>query len=254
MPSTQFAEGGRPLTDTQLPLAAAAPCASGRLREGALNAWALRVSDIDVAELDASLLDADETRAAADLRRLGDRRSYIAAHVLLRQLLSRHLEVTASEIGYVRRPCPHCGGPHGRPELSASHGPLHFSLSRTPAVAVVAIASAPVGVDVEALPEDDTVDEVSALLHPDEREEILSAPRSRRRAVFARVWTRKEAYLKGIGIGVTHNLAADYVGAKQSPAAPAGWTILDVPVDAGHAAAVAVAGPFRPDPPVAAMP
>ena len=56
------------------------------------------------------------------------------------------------------------------------------------------------------------------------------------------MWTRKEAYLKGIGTGLARGVAADYLGATGLAPLPAGWSVLDVPVPDGHAAAAAVLG------------
>lgn len=226
------------------PLAAAALCASGELQEGALDLWALRLGDVDATQLDLSLLDAEERRRAAELGRPIDRLSYVAAHVLLRQLLGGHLGVAPQEVAYFRQQCPCCGGPHGRPELTRPRSRLHFSLSRSGGIVLIGIASAPVGVDVEALPDLETITEVSVLLHAAERTEILSAAPSKRAAAFARVWTRKEAYLKGVGIGVTHDLAADYLGTEERATAPLGWTVISLEAAAGYAAAAAVAGPL----------
>jgi 4'-phosphopantetheinyl transferase len=97
-----------------------------------------------------------------------------------------------------------------------------------------------VGVDVEMLAPLQTVDAASPLLHPAEQAEIASAPHSQRASVFTHIWTRKEAYLKGIGIGVTHDLAADYLGGESRAAGPAGWTVTSVPIGAGYAGAAAV--------------
>lgn len=244
MLSTPSAENAG-LDDLASPLAAARICASGDVPGGALEIWALRVSEVDVASLEDSPLNGEERRRAEKLARPGDRRRYLAAHLLLRQLLSRELGVGAHEITYVRRPCPHCGEPHGRPELSRSARPLHFSLAHSADVVLVGIAPLPVGVDVEALPAKETVDEVGALLHAAERREIVTAAPARRPAVFARLWTRKEAYLKGIGTGVTGELAAEYLGTDRSETAPSGWSVIDVPVLDGYAAAAAVSGPLK---------
>jgi 4'-phosphopantetheinyl transferase len=58
------------------------------------------------------------------------------------------------------------------------------------------------------------------------------------------VWTRKEAYLKGLGIGLGRDLRLDHVGASaRGPRQVPGWAIADVAVEPGYAAAVAVAVP-----------
>jgi len=211
-------------------------------RDTDVELWVLNLGDIDVDQLDASALDLDE-RARAEalaLARVEDRAGYVAAHVLLRELLSGRMGLARSEVSYAREPCPSCGGPHGRPVLSEPCDAVHFSISRSAGAVLVGLAPVRVGVDVEALPSSETAGEVGALLHPAERAEIEAAPPARRPEVFARLWARKEAFLKGVGIGVAGDLAADYLGTQQRTPGPAGWTILDVPVGAGYAAAAAV--------------
>jgi 4'-phosphopantetheinyl transferase len=203
-----------------------------------LELWVL---DVEGAPHGVALLD-DEERSRAARMAGEDRVSFLAAHVLLRRLLAARLEVAPQDIAYRRGPCPLCGAPRGRPALAGSCPPLHFSLSRRPGVVMIAVASAPVGVDVEALPAPAVAAEVAELLHPEERAEIRLAAPAARPEVFARVWTRKEAYLKALGAGLGHGLERDYLGAEVRAPAPEGFTIASVPVAAGYRAAVALDG------------
>jgi 4'-phosphopantetheinyl transferase len=200
----------------------------------------LRLADLDGSQLDPSVLDADEQARARALVQPADRRRFVAAHLVLRQLLGERLGLRPEELTYRRQPCPNCGGPHGRPAVDRVPTPLHFSLSHSGGYVLVGISSSPVGVDIEALPRWSTVAEVSSLLHPDERAEVAAAAPAERRLVFARIWTRKEAYLKGIGSGVAVDLAADYLGTEERAAGPKGWVVATVPTGAGHVAAAAV--------------
>lgn len=54
------------------------------------------------------------------------------------------------------------------------------------------------------------------------------------------MWTRKEAYLKGLGVGLSEDPAADYVGSGPVPARMPGWSLSDVRVPEGHCAALAL--------------
>jgi 4'-phosphopantetheinyl transferase len=105
---------------------------------------------------------------------------------------------------------------------------------------MVAIAAGPVGVDIEALPSRETVEEVSGLLHPAERSEILGAPASEQAELFARLWTRKEAYLKAVGVGLAHDFATSYLASAETAAGPPGWSVFNVDAPRGYAAAAAV--------------
>lgn len=205
-----------------------------------LELHALGVSAAGLGWLDASLLEVGERERQRRFSRAPDRRSFLTGHVLLRRMLAARLRRPPATLRLYRELCPLCGGPHGRPALDAPGAGLHYSLSRTAELVLVAIADAPVGVDVEALPEAATVTEVVRALHPQEREEILTAHPTERPQVFARLWTRKEAYLKGVGSGIAVELDAVNLAARPGDAEPSGWTVHDVSVPVGFAAAVAL--------------
>ena len=215
-----------------------------RSSSGFLDVWVLSVSGVRADQADVSVLDESERQRAARFVRDVDRHSYLAAHIALRYVLGRHLETAPGELGFVRQPCPTCDGPHGRPVLavpgSAAEPPVQFSLSHGGDLVLVGIAGTHVGVDVEEVPEARVAADLSARLHPAEQREIAAAERPE--VAFAAVWTRKEAYLKGIGTGLSGGLAAHYLGVTGLAPLPDGWHVLDVPVPAGYAGAAAVAG------------
>jgi 4'-phosphopantetheinyl transferase len=148
-------------------------------------------------------------------------------------VLARRAGVPPEELRYTREPCPICGGPNGRPVLALPGRSIQFSISRSGGLTLVAVDDRPVGIDVEAVPDADTVAEVSTLMHAHEQRAIDGAGAQQRAEVFARLWTRKEAYLKGIGSGIAHGLDGE------GPPDPA-WSVSELPVGDGYVAAVAV--------------
>ncbi len=119
--------------------------------------------------------------------------------------------------------------------------PVHFSLSHSGGLCLLAFARTPVGVDIEAVPALEVAQEVGECLHPREASELRALRAVDTPAFFARVWARKEAYLKGLGVGLGRSTSLDYLGTAPDAAAQVpGWTIGDVAVDDGYAAAVAV--------------
>ncbi|MHA6761791.1 4'-phosphopantetheinyl transferase family protein [Streptacidiphilus sp. PAMC 29251] len=220
--------------------------------------WLLRVSDLSgdgpaadasalLALLDTSgaaeLLNEDERASAAAFVRDEDRIRYAAAHIALRRLLAAATGRPAQDLVLIREPCPCCGELHGRPALADPPGPLHFSLSHGGDLVLIGIAAVPIGVDVEGLPGADAVAELVSVLHPGEQAELAVLPADQRISAFARLWTRKEAYLKAIGTGLGRDPAADYLGTGGLAATPAGWAVADLPTDdPTHAAAFAVQG------------
>lgn len=86
----------------------------------------------------------------------------------------------------------------GRPYLPDRPG-CHFNLSHSGRRAACVVGETPVGVDVEAIPEGGRLP-VDLVLHPAERAWFSACQDGPRQ--FARLWTRKEAYLKATGTGL----------------------------------------------------
>ncbi|MFE4054017.1 4'-phosphopantetheinyl transferase family protein [Streptomyces sp. YIM B13518] len=235
--------GSPPSASGTLPHAVAPP---GRAlpRPGSLDLYLLRVPDVRGTALDTAVLDPTERQRAAELAHADDRIRFTAAHLALRRLLGAYLGTSPQDIRYGRESCPCCGGPHGRPTVLGATRELHFSLSHRGDLVLMGTAVAPIGVDVDLIADPGSAAELAAMLHPAEQAEIGALPPLRRPRALARLWTRKEAYLKGLGTGLGRDPAADYVGSEgpDGPHPPTGWSLLDVPVDRGYAAAVAVHG------------
>ncbi|MET9083500.1 4'-phosphopantetheinyl transferase superfamily protein [Streptomyces sp. NPDC004237] len=197
-----------------------------------------------VAELDAR----ERSRAAAFLRPR-DGLLYTAAHIALRRLLAAVLGLAPEDVAYVRELCPGCGAPHGRPAVRPGPAPApHFSLSHSGGCALVAVAPAPVGVDIQRRPTERATEVCVGLLHPGERAELEALPRDRRGAALGQLWARKEAYLKGIGTGLERPAHADYLGTPgHGPwRRPPHWTVLDLSRAPAHAAVAVPGAPALP--------
>ncbi|MFC0598035.1 4'-phosphopantetheinyl transferase family protein [Streptomyces palmae] len=210
----------------------------------------MATSDLDDRDLDdRDLDDRERERAAAFVRPL-DRLTYLMAHIALRRLLSVYTDIPPAQLPLGRDPCPCCGGPHGRPVLRGT--PLHFSLSHSHGTALISIAATPLGVDIQRVPTLQTTELCLPQLHPAERRELHAVPRGERPRAFGRLWTRKEAYLKGLGTGLGRPPHRDYLGERTGPGAPArprGWHVQTLPSCPDHVAALALAAPVDAPPP-----
>lgn len=202
---------------------------------------------LDPTVLDLTVLDAAERERASRFLREDDRVLYTVAHAALRAVLAARTGVPAAELRFECEPCPCCGALHGRPRLASGLVPdrPEFSLSHGGDLVLIGLApaGAPIGVDVERLPSAMTVGETMNSLHPAERAELAASPGGPSPASFARIWTRKEAYLKAIGTGLGRDPALDYVGESTPASLPQGWTITTLSAGPTHTAAFAVAAP-----------
>ncbi|MGW0792283.1 4'-phosphopantetheinyl transferase family protein [Streptomyces sp. NPDC002911] len=218
-------------------------CATFTLGAGRVDLWLVRSPPAEHADaLARDELDERERQRAEAFIRPSDGLLYAAAHVALRRLVGRYTATPPQDVRFLREPCPGCGEAHGRPAVAPAPPPLHFSLSHSGGAALVAVAATPLGADIQKLPGTGTVDICSRSLHPDEQTELArAAGDEERRRLFGRIWTRKEAYLKGLGTGLSRSPAEDYLG-RDTGRHPRGWTLLDVPCDTTHTAAAALRG------------
>ncbi|MEU8778353.1 4'-phosphopantetheinyl transferase superfamily protein [Streptomyces sp. NPDC048606] len=206
---------------------------------GRARVWAIPVPDnAGAARARLHELEREERARAARLRRPDDAARFLVAHVGLRELLARRLGTDPGRLVVEREPCAGCGRPHGRPHLPGD--PVHFSLSHSGDLVLVALAPVPVGVDVEAVRPPAPAAHPAGALHRAEQAELLALPHRERAAAFARCWTRKEAVLKSTGRGLLDGAAFPYVGTGSDPVQPHGHHVRDLPVAEGFAAALAL--------------
>jgi 4'-phosphopantetheinyl transferase len=196
-----------------------------------------------------SVLSEEELRRASRLRFDGDRRRFVASRVWLRRLLADRLDVAASEIRLQE-------APGGKPELAPPmEAWLRFSMSRSGSVGLYALArSREVGVDLEERSRVvDTEAVGSRFLSPAERGVLDKLEGEEKQLGFYRIWTRKEAVLKALGIGLDAPLAALDVSGETArwdtgvPGAPSDarcWSLQDLDVTFGHAGALACEAPI----------
>lgn len=93
---------------------------------------------------------------------------------------------------------------HGKPYAVDSG--TYFSVSHSGDCVVIAVDDREIGVDVEKLPDKDYMKIAERFYHPGELRYVQNAENPAR--AFTRIWTRKEAYLKQIGIGIATDLRA----------------------------------------------
>jgi 4'-phosphopantetheinyl transferase len=209
-------------------------------------------ADLGLAEDDicksATLLSEEEMSRALRFHFRRDRNRFIAAHGILRTLLGSYLQVEPSELTFDY-------GIKEKPSLSHpwSVSGLNFNISHSQNSCLIAVTrNRAIGVDVEYFRDIADLDSISELnFHPNERAALLTIARTDRQGAFFRCWTRKEAFIKAIGQGLSHPLDRFHVSlveGERDRICPIehglgpDWSIWDVPVEPNAAAAVAVDG------------
>lgn len=155
-------------------------------------------------------LNLDECSRASRFHFRSDYDSFVIAHAIKRVSLGALINRAPIDVTLAF-------GAHGKPMLnSAKHeAPFHFSLSRSKGMVAFAIAPYTlIGVDIEHINLNiDTDDLARSLLSAQERELLNNANASSRQDLLFQLWTAKEAYIKGIGLGLSVPLDSFFVEA-----------------------------------------
>jgi 4'-phosphopantetheinyl transferase len=177
-----------------------------------VHVWSACLDDLPEAALRAPL-SPDERERGGRFHFERDRRRFVTARGLLRALLGRYLDVDPADLlfGY---------GPRGKPFL-AGRDELRFNLSHSGGLALLAFArGCEVGVDVEQVrPVPESEDIARHCFSAREGEELRSLRADERGAAFFRCWTRKEAFIKATGDGLS--LPLDAFDVTLAPGEPA---------------------------------
>jgi 4'-phosphopantetheinyl transferase len=189
--------------------------------------WAVPL-DVDDAALERHMgwLSPDEQSRAARLRIDVDRRRFIVARGALRAILGGLVDVPPQRLRFRY-------DARGKPSLAS--GPW-FSASRSGGLALVASTwMGRVGVDVERIRTLDVEALAACACSPRERAALRALPAERSGPAFLALWTRKEAYLKGTGQGLSRSPEC-----CDAMVPPKGWDLRGLRPAPGYVGAVAV--------------
>lgn len=212
------AAGDRQLTTTSMSLTPSLP-SSFQLASDEVHSWCagLDVPADTSARLYATLAP-DERNRGARFRLERDRQRFIAARGVLRDLLGRYLQTHPGRIRFVYNA-------FGKPDLSPEFGSrLKFNLSHSAGLALIATAAdSNVGVDLECIrAQCDYAEIARRFFSTVEIDQLHALPSHLYAEAFFNCWTKKEAYLKARGEGLSIPLNSFSVPLTTNPAhAPA---------------------------------
>ena len=170
------------------------------LDTGTVHVWATSLDDLSETA-SRGLLSADERERADRFHFERDRRRFVTARGLLRVLLGRYLDVDPADLlfGY---------GPRGKPFLAGAA--LRFNVSHSSGLALLAFTrERELGIDVERERSMTEWEDIARhYFSAREGAELRSLPAQEREAAFFRCWTRKEAFIKATGDGLSRPLDA----------------------------------------------
>jgi len=198
----------------------------------------------------SGILTEDEVNRANRFSFEIDQHRFIAARGILRSILSRYTTNCPSALHFYYN---HYGKPFLAPEFSTCR--LNFNLSHSGSMVLYAITRhIGIGVDVERVRSNVEYEEIAKrFFSVNEAALLCTVPTEMKLEAFYSCWTRKEAYIKAHGKGLSLPLDSFDVyfapweppmllitkddGQERSP-----WTFLDLRPGLGYVGALAVKG------------
>jgi 4'-phosphopantetheinyl transferase len=219
-----------------------------RLNVDAVHVWFADLNRHSADDL-KQLLAADEIARADRFRFARDRNHYIVARAILRTLLAAYSGSAAHEVqfGYAEK---------GKPSLSAAENNLlNFNLAHSHGKVVYAFAlGRALGIDLEFVREDFAGEDIAdRFFSRAEIAALRNIPADLRKQAFFNCWTRKEAYIKARGEGLSMPLDAFDVSLEpgqpalflrnhQEPGEVERWCMRALSAPDGYVAALVVEG------------
>ncbi|MBI3761430.1 MAG: 4'-phosphopantetheinyl transferase superfamily protein [Chloroflexi bacterium] len=191
----------------------------------------------------------DELKRAERFYFDSDRQHFIVARGALRTILGRHLGAQPDQLRFVY-------SSHGKPALVGDCGfdAIHFNVAHSYGIALVGVTRvSEIGIDVEYVRRE--VEHLSIarrFFSSGEVAALYALPADLRQEAFFTCWTRKEAFIKARGEGLSYPL--DQFDVSLAPDEPAallsvrgcstarGWSLRSLSPGPGYAAALALEG------------
>ena len=210
-----------------------------------VDLWCLPLPS-SVADRDVAVISMEEHRRAARLHRESDRIAFLAARVALRRCLSTWLGRPPEAIRIEDRR----GSKPAFPDLTQD---TDVSLSHGPGRMLIAICEgARVGIDLEQVAPVD-LDLAELVCSTRELAALMALASEDRGRAFTRMWTRKEAITKAIGVGMVCDLQAIEVSLTEQARllrfdgeVVADWQIVSLRLGPSWEAALALEARTRP--------
>lgn len=226
------------------------PDAGLAIAEDQVHLWCLELDAIAPGESRwRALLSPDEIARADRFHFSEDRQNFSATRAVLRILLGNYVDCDPRLLRFTY-------GTREKPALANADGAgVRFNVSHSGVKALIAFARGrEVGVDIEQIRENfDDAALAKRFFSPAEQKALACLPSSEKREGFFRCWTRKEAYLKAHGAGLSLPLDSfdvSLVAGEQNvslctradASEASRWSLSEVNAGEGYVAALCVEG------------
>lgn len=197
----------------------------------------------------AQTLSDSELQRAERFHFARDKNYFIVGRGALRTILSRYLKVAPNLVQFSYGPC-------GKPEIADNlDSTLCFNLSHSQGLALYAVTrSRKIGVDIEQIRPVPNMESIAERFFSQQENAAFKAVSAEQKlAAFFNCWTRKEAYIKAIGDGLSFPLdrfsvsltpgePAQLLNVEGDSTAPSLWYLKALVPAPNYVAAIAVEG------------
>ncbi len=207
----------------------------------------LNLSDEEVNNL-IPLLSEDEVERAEKYYFPLPRNHFVAVRGILRLILAQYLSITPNKIKFKYNE-------YGKPMLSDEKHGLNFNISHSGDKALFAFSlNRSIGIDLEKIRSDIEINNImEKFFSPYENNKLLSLPADQQLKAFFKCWTRKEAFIKAVGKGLSipldsfevsflSNESPRILTVRNNPEEIFRWSLFDLSSDEQFCSAVAVEG------------
>lgn len=209
-----------------------------------IHIWILPSTSTENLENDIKKLSAEEQLRSGKFVQNADRLHYLTGHACLRKILGAYLKLPSETLVFET-------GEHGKPYLSSDTPgePIYFNLSHSGDRIALIFGNSPVGIDIQkTTPSGNEMKLARRYFHPEEFSLFSELDSSGRAQLFFRYWSIREAFLKGLGTGLTLSTSSFYVTPEtantfritRSEQDYSDWIIHSVPAPDGYVCSAAV--------------
>lgn len=207
------------------------------------HVWLITIKDF-IPQLDEfqSILSSNEKKQAQRFVFTKHQQRYIVVHGILRRLLANYLNMSSKNINFIY-------DNYGKPKVEN----INFNISHSQNLALFAFAkNFDVGVDTEFVKKKFAGDNIACRFFSEHEIQALSKlPISERKLAFFNCWTRKEAFIKAIGKGLSfplnkfdvdigYNQKSLLLNVRSDEYKASDWKLIDLDPHQNYAAALAV--------------
>jgi 4'-phosphopantetheinyl transferase len=219
-----------------------------------IEVWRICLSAGESSTGGRSVLSSDEIARAERFHFTRDRQHFVRCRSAVREILGRYLGIPARDIRYSYEA-------KGKPQVVEDQNPqqLRFNISHSSGLAVIAVASVrAIGVDVEKIrPDVEYLELAERFFSTNEYKALSALPSNQLARAFLACWTRKEAFIKACGDGLSFSLSEFSVSidpdapatlqeVRTDPRAATRWSLANLEPREGFIGALAVEGPPQP--------